>query len=70
MKTNRFDRLAASLGEVRAHVTAECFAGRISNVEIKAEQIRAVRKRSSMTQRRFAVMLSREGTELRSMKKR
>jgi putative transcriptional regulator len=54
MKKNRFDRLAASLGEVRTHVATGRFAGRISKVEVGASDIRAVRERSGMTQRQFA----------------
>jgi putative transcriptional regulator len=54
MKKNRFDRLVASLGEVRDHVATGRFTGRISKVEVGASDIRAVRERSGMTQRQFA----------------
>jgi putative transcriptional regulator len=54
MKKNRFDRLVASLGEVREHVATGRFAGRISKVEVGPSDIRAVRERSGMTQQQFA----------------
>ncbi len=54
MKKNRFDRLVASLGEVRSHVATERFTGRISKIDVGADDIRAVRERSGMTQRQFA----------------
>ncbi|SRR5712691_5134497 len=54
MKKHRFDRLVASLGEVRDHVATGRFTGRISEVEIGASDIRTVRERSGMTQRQFA----------------
>lgn len=54
MKKNRFERLIASLGEVRTHVTTGRFAGRISKVAIEPPAIRAVRERSGMTQQQFA----------------
>jgi putative transcriptional regulator len=54
MKKSRFDRLVASLDEVREHVTTGHFAGRISKVELGASDIRAVRERSGMTQQQFA----------------
>jgi putative transcriptional regulator len=54
MKKSRFDRLASSLGEVRNHVATGRFAGRVSKVEIGADDIRAVRERSGMTQQQFA----------------
>lgn len=54
MKKNRFDRLVASLGEVRTHVATGRLASRISKVEVGANDIRAVRERSGMTQRQFA----------------
>jgi len=54
MKKNRFDRLTASLGEVRAHVTTGRLAGRVTKVEVGADDIRAVRERSGMTQKQFA----------------
>lgn len=54
MKKQRFGRLLESLGEVRTHVAAGRFSGRISRIEIKADDIRAVRERSGMTQQQFA----------------
>ena len=54
MKKHRFDRLIASLHEVRSHVATGRFAGRISKVEVEADDVRAVRERSGMTQRQFA----------------
>src|SRR5439155_25064633 len=48
----RFDRLVESLGEV--HVTGGRFAGRISRIVVSADDIRAVRERSGMTQAQFA----------------
>jgi putative transcriptional regulator len=43
-----------SLGEVRTHVAAGRFSGRIGRIEIDADDIRAVRERSGMTQQQFA----------------
>lgn len=57
MKKRRFDRLLASLDEVRTHVVRGEFAGRISKINIEAEDIRAVRDRSGMTQQQFAETL-------------
>jgi putative transcriptional regulator len=54
MKKKRFDRLMEGLGEVRTHVATGRFSGRISKIEIGADNIRAVRERSGMTQQRFA----------------
>jgi putative transcriptional regulator len=54
MKKSRFDRLVASLGEVRDHVTTGRFTGRISKVEVGPGDIREVRERSGMTQQQFA----------------
>jgi len=54
MKKQRFDRLVESLGEVRTHVATGRFSGRISQIEIGADAIRAVRERSGLTQRQFA----------------
>jgi putative transcriptional regulator len=54
MKKQRFDRLLESLGKVRTHVATGKFSGRITKVEIGAGDIRAVRKRSGMTQQQFA----------------
>jgi DNA-binding transcriptional regulator YiaG len=54
MKKSRFDRLVASLGEVRDHVATGHFTGRISRVKVGASDIRAVRDRSGMTQQQFA----------------
>jgi putative transcriptional regulator len=54
MKKKRFDRLIESLEEVREHVAGGRFAGRIHNVTVEAEDIRAVRKRSGLTQTQFA----------------
>jgi putative transcriptional regulator len=54
MRKKRFDRLVESLGEVREHVATGRFSGRISDVSVEAEDIRAVRKRSGLTQSQFA----------------
>ncbi len=54
MKANRFDRLVESLEDVRTHVASGRFAGRMTDVEIGAEDIRAVRERSGLTQAQFA----------------
>jgi len=54
VKKNRFDRLAASLGQVREHVSGGRFAGRIREIEVGAADIRSVRERSGMTQVQFA----------------
>jgi putative transcriptional regulator len=54
MKKKRFDRLIESLAEVREHVAGGRFAGRIHDVTVEAEDIRAVRKRSGLTQTQFA----------------
>jgi putative transcriptional regulator len=54
MKKSRFDRLVASLSEVRAHVATGRFAGRVSKIEVAANDIRAMRERSGMTQQQFA----------------
>jgi putative transcriptional regulator len=54
MKKDRFDRLVDSLGEVRTHVTAGQFAGRISKIKVTPGDIRGVRERSGMTQQEFA----------------
>lgn len=54
MRKDRFERLAASLAEVREHVADGTFAGRIRDVEVGAADIRAVRERSGMTQSQFA----------------
>ena len=54
MRKDRFERLAASLAEVRGHVAGQAFAGRIRDVEVGAADIRAIRERSGMTQSQFA----------------
>jgi putative transcriptional regulator len=54
MKKKRFDRLVESLEEVREHVATGRFAGRITEVAIGADDIRAVRERSGLTQAQFA----------------
>jgi putative transcriptional regulator len=54
MKKKRFDRLMESLSEIRTHVATGRFSGRLSKIEIGAENIRAVRQRSGMTQQQFA----------------
>jgi putative transcriptional regulator len=54
MKKNRFDRLVASLGEVRQHVATGHFAGRVGKFEVASNDIRAMRERSGMTQQQFA----------------
>jgi putative transcriptional regulator len=54
MKKRRFDRLVASLDDVRRHVVTGHFSGRISKIEVGADDIRAVRERSGMTQQQFA----------------
>jgi putative transcriptional regulator len=54
MKKQRFDRLVESLHEVRAHMAGARFGGRILDVEVGADDVRAVRERSGMTQQQFA----------------
>lgn len=54
MKKKRFDRLLASLDDVRTHVATGRFAGRIRDVDVHSDDIRAVRERSGMTQKQFA----------------
>jgi putative transcriptional regulator len=54
MKKQRFNRLMASLDEVRTHVATGRFSGRVNKIEIGADSIRAVRERSGMTQQKFA----------------
>lgn len=54
MKKKRFDRLIASLDDVRAHVVTGRLAGRFTDVEIGADDIRAVREKSGLTQTQFA----------------
>jgi putative transcriptional regulator len=54
MKSKRFDRLVESLEDVRAHVAGGRFAGRMTTIEIGADDIRAVRERSGLTQAQFA----------------
>ena len=54
MKKKRFDRLVAGLEDVHAHVTTGRFGGRITEIDVGAGDIRAVRKRSGMTQAQFA----------------
>jgi putative transcriptional regulator len=54
MRKKRFDRLVASLGDVRTHVTTGRFSGRISEVEVGADDVRAVREQSGLTQAQFA----------------
>lgn len=54
MKKARFDRLFTSLHDVRAHVATGRFAGRVSKVAVEADDIRALRERSGMTQQQFA----------------
>jgi putative transcriptional regulator len=54
MRKERFDRLRASLEEVRAHVVGGDFGGRIRDVEVGAQDIRTIRQRSGLTQRQFA----------------
>jgi putative transcriptional regulator len=54
MRKERFDRLLGSLEEVRAHVSGGRFAGRISEIAVGADEVRAVRARSGMTQDQFA----------------
>ena len=54
MKKNQFDRLVDSLDEVRSHVATGRFAGRINKVDVTADDVRAVRERSGMTQQAFA----------------
>jgi len=54
MRKDRFERLAASLAEVREHLAGGTFAGRIRDVEVGAADVRAVRERSGMTQSQFA----------------
>jgi putative transcriptional regulator len=54
MKAKRFDRLIESLEDVRTHVAGGQFKGRMTDVEIGADDIRAVRERSGLTQAQFA----------------
>lgn len=54
MKKQRFDRLIESLSEVRTHVATGCFPGRVRKIAVGADDIRAVRERSGMTQQQFA----------------
>jgi putative transcriptional regulator len=54
MKKRRFDRLVASLHEVRSHVASGRFAGRMTRIDVEADDIRTVRERSGMTQQQFA----------------
>jgi putative transcriptional regulator len=54
MKKRGFDRLVASLDEIRSHVMSGDFTGRISKIKIEADDIRTVRERSGMTQQQFA----------------
>lgn len=54
MKKKRFDRLVESLEDVRAHVATGRFTGRTTEVEVGAEDIKAVRERSGLTQAQFA----------------
>jgi putative transcriptional regulator len=54
MKKERFDRLVKSLEEVRAHVATGRFAGRTNRIEVGADDIRALRTRSGLTQAQFA----------------
>jgi putative transcriptional regulator len=54
MKKSSFDQLTASLEEVREHVATGRFAGKMTRVKIGAEDIRALRRRSGMTQEQFA----------------
>ncbi len=54
MKKQRFDRLVASLHDVRSHVAKGRFAGRISEIALEADDIRALRQRSGLTQQQFA----------------
>jgi putative transcriptional regulator len=54
MKKKRFDRLVESLEQVRTHVAGGRFDGRITEVAVGADDIRAVRKRSGLTQTEFA----------------
>lgn len=53
MKKTRFEELVASLGEVRDHVAGRRFAGRITEA-FSAQDIRALRTRSGLTQAQFA----------------
>jgi len=54
VKKERFDQLLASLEEVKEHVATGKFRGRISQVDVRPIDVRAIRKRSGMTQERFA----------------
>jgi putative transcriptional regulator len=54
MRKQRFDRLVAGLAEVREHVATGKFRGRISDVDVGQVDVRAVRKKSGMTQEQFA----------------
>lgn len=54
MKKHRFDQLVESLDDVKRHVTTGRMKGRVSKVEVSADDVRAVRERSGMTQQQFA----------------
>jgi putative transcriptional regulator len=54
MKKERFQQLVDGLAEVARHVDTGQFRGRLTEVEIGADDIRNVRERSGMTQRQFA----------------
>jgi len=54
MRKERFDQLVASLEEVKEHITTGKFRGRISQIDVQPIDVRAIRKRSGMTQQRFA----------------
>jgi putative transcriptional regulator len=54
MKKERFDQLVASLEEVKEHVATGRFRGRINRLDVRPIDVRTIRKRSGMTQQRFA----------------
>ncbi|MDQ2083661.1 helix-turn-helix domain-containing protein [Xanthobacteraceae bacterium Astr-EGSB] len=54
MKKERFQQLTDSLAEVARHVGSGRIRGRVSEIEIGADDVRAVRRRSGLTQRQFA----------------
>lgn len=54
MMKKQFDRLVASFEDVHTHVETGRFAGRTTDVKVGAEDIRAVRERSELTQTQFA----------------
>jgi putative transcriptional regulator len=54
MKKDRFDQLVGGLEEVKEHVATGKFRGRVSQIDVQPIDVRTIRKRSGMTQLRFA----------------